>query len=104
MCIDNAAEQPVTHRQVQTAVLAAPPWVVFSAEAGRRVRRWQRLQAAREGVPLAPEDEELLRLWYGASVVGEGARGGGEGDQGRVAPLGAAAAAAAAAEEEEEEG
>jgi ABC-type multidrug transport system fused ATPase/permease subunit len=69
----------------------------------RRVRRWQRLQAAREGVPLAPEDEELLRLWYGASVVGEGARGGGEGDQGRVAPLGAAAAAAAAAEEEEKE-
>ena len=56
----------------------------------RRVRRWQRLQAAGEGAAaLAPEDAELLRVWYGSAGAGEG---------------GSEAEAAEAAAEEEEEG
>ena len=58
--VDHAAEQAVAHRQVQPAVLAAPPGVVLGAESRRRMRRRQRLHhgAAGQALQLAGGHQE----------------------------------------------
>jgi hypothetical protein len=58
--VDDAAEQAVAHRQVQAAVLAAPPGVVLGAEARRHMRRGvrQHAGAAGQAVDLAGGHQE----------------------------------------------
>ncbi len=58
--IDDAAEQAVAHRQVQAAVLAAPPRVVLDAEARRHVRHraGHHQRAAGQAVQLAVGHQE----------------------------------------------